>query len=426
MENKNYSLSDFGVTKHEFQLKNGLPVLLIKKPFAPIFMEIAMRAGSVFDPDGKGGLAHFSEHLIVNGSSKISQKEFWGIPASIGASSNARTGKTFMTVELEIAEKSQLKSATEYFTHALTEIYLTDRMLEKEKGIVISEIEGRRSDPATLSMWHINYELAQGNTWGRPQLGTKESVRSITKDDVEKFFTTHCTIENMVLTVAGDCVPDDIEEAFGKIDFLKGVRNELPPEPAPLPAGARILFQQDIPQTAITVVFLDSKYYTRESSLLNFAMSYAHDGLTSMFAQKIREEKGLAYGVGNVRYPFDTFGYVGTRVGTPTMKSAEALNAIEETYAEFLYSGISQHDIENKADAWWYSSKIAYQTSRRWVHEFSIQQLYPVQRVHGPFPDGHNYRKTYREDEMNKILRQCINLSKYYLIVVGKNAYDFA
>lgn len=103
--NRTYSLTEFGVKKHETVLSNGLRVIFIEKPFAPIFAEIEIGAGSVFNPSDNG-LAHFTEHKLLGGSKTLSIEDFSKIINSVGGYYNASTSARRILIECLVAEKN--------------------------------------------------------------------------------------------------------------------------------------------------------------------------------------------------------------------------------------------------------------------------------------------------------------------------------
>ncbi len=424
MKKNNYSLSDFGVTRYEGILSNGLRVVFIEKPFAPINAKIMMRAGAIFDPVGKEGLAHFTEHVIASGSKELSKEAFSGLLESIGGYWNATTGGTYMSVECEVALVDHLENVKQYFTHALKELHITEEALIKEKGIIISEIERARSKPAYDSYWYVARHFANGTLWNRQTLGTKESVSAVTCDDLQNFFETYCVAENMVLVISGGCSWQDIEKTFSTVPLLHGKKHELPEDPLPITDYTPVIYEQDIPQTNIGFFFLAPKDETRETSLLNFALRFAHDGITSRFYKKIRTEKGLAYGIGRPTMSFNkNTSYTGTQVGVPTDKVEEAIEAIKECYEELLKEGISQKEIDDKIDTLWFSAHRNTQQSSDWVDTVDYDALYPAENpLYGPYPDIYNYRRTYKSEEIKEVLEKYITLDKYYLVLNGKEA----
>lgn len=423
---KHYSLADFGATRHEETLKNGLRVVFIEKPFAPIYAKVMMRAGSIFDPIDRLGLAHFTEHIIASGSKTKSKEEFSGIMESIGGYWNAGTADEYMSVQCEVAVPEHLINMKEYFTHALSGVHLTEDLLQKEKSIIISEIERARSKPEYEASLYIGSVFANGTHWESPTLGTIESVSAISIEDVETFFGTYCTVENMVLVVGGGCTWAQIEEAFQDIPLLHGGNKVLPADPLPIEPNRPIVFEQDIPQTGIVFGFRGPDIGTREELLCNFAFRFAHDGITSRFFKKIRNERALAYDLSFVNITFNTLQYIGTSVGVPTNKVQETIDAIRECYTEFLEEGMTQKEIDDKTDTLWFSAKRTKQTSNELVSTYAYDELYPNKNLlHGPFPDAFNYRQTYTAEEIHNVLKKYITLDNFYVVLNGKEVKRF-
>ncbi len=75
MKHKKLVLKDFGVKREERTLRNGCRVILYKKKNCPLFVKTCFLAGSRFNPEGKDGLAHFVEHMLVAGTKKFRSKD---------------------------------------------------------------------------------------------------------------------------------------------------------------------------------------------------------------------------------------------------------------------------------------------------------------------------------------------------------------
>lgn len=427
MKKERYDLSDFGVTRKEGVLKNGLRVVFIQKPFAPIHTKIMMRAGAIFDPLGKEGLAHFTEHIVASGSKEFSKEAFSGLLESVGGYWNATTGEDFMSVECEVALPEHLERVQQYFHHALSEIYVTKEVLEKEKEIITSEIEAAHSNPAYHAYWHVARKIAGDTAWGRPTLGTQETVSGFSIDDVEQFFKTYCVLENMVLVVAGGCTWEDIEQTFSSLMFLHGETHELPKDPTFLTNTEPILYEQDVPQTNIAFMFKAPSLNTREYSLLNFAIRFAHDGITSRFYKTIRNQRGLAYGVGSLKLSFNEHtNYLGTQLGVPTSKVQATIDALRECYQEFIEEGISQKEIDEKIDTLWFSAHRNLERASDWVDTLDYDELYPTKNpIHGAYPDIYNYRRTYTAKEIATVLKQYITLDTVHIAMSGRNVEKY-
>ena len=419
---KQYLLADFGVTKHEEVLENGLRVVFLERPFSPIFAQIVMRAGSVFDPANRHGLSHFTEHIIANGSKSLYQEKFWDTIVSVGGHWNARTSKKWMAVECEVATRDHLENMRQYFTHALSEIYVTEEAVAKEQSIIVSEIERANSDEKHRIRCYLEQSFAgERQDWGHYQLGTIESVNSITVVDVENFFNTYCCVENMVLVIAGGCTWNDIEKTFGDISFLRGSKHELPSDPEYVAPAKQDWYEMDIPETRFIFGFHGPLARTREDYLIDFAFAFSHHGLTSLFYRKLRNELALTYEVRYSSHYFNTVGYLGTIVGIPSNKISEAIEGVESCYKEFITNGLTVEQIETKRRTMWYSTLRSMEETLDWVNAYRMYGLFPEDyQLFGPFPNIHNYRKTFTAEEINDTLQKYLILENAHKLFVGR------
>lgn len=421
MNNKTYSLENFGVKKHDFTLDNGLKVIFIEKPFAPIYGKIIMGAGSVFNPSDNG-LAHMTEHLLMNGSRNRSKEEFYGILESIGGFRNAFTSKEWMSVNAEVAEVEHLRNMRDFFAEALQSIYVTEEMLSKEKEVIFSELQKARSKPHYDSGEQIRKLLAQETPWSYSNLGSADGIVSITLEDVQNFFSAYCVVENSALIIAGGCTVSDIQKAFSDIVFLHGNKAVLPGSPKQIAPSQRMFYETNQPESDVIISFNGPMPGSRDSYLLAFVMSLVHDGMTSRFYKKIRTEKALAYSISNIAFNFNEVRYVGTEIGVPTHKTDLAIEALIEVYEGLLKAEITEKEIVDKISTWWYSAKRNNERSIDWIEKFD-DCLFPEENpVVGDFPDIFNFRKTITPEDIQEVIHKYIKIGEHHLCIFGKES----
>ncbi len=417
---KKYSLKDFAASRKETVLENGLKVVLYQKRHAPIRAHLMIRAGSIYDVPGKEGLAHLAEHLLAAGSRKVHKEEFWGIMESVGGFRNASTSCTWMAVKSEIAIKSHLPKMYKHFYHAISEMYVTEQLLSKEKQIIYSEIKKANSKPERHEHNFVNNVLANGTNWNKDSLGTMESLNTISVHDVEDFYTKHIIAENMVMVIAGDCELSDIQKYFSKLPIRRGVEIVLPTDPRPISKGSYYNHILPIEETRVRVLFEAPRENTPEYEMVRFALAHSHDGLTSRFYRSLRTDKNLAYGLNRIEYGYNRNGYFGTYVGIPPEKTEAAISAIIQSYEDLLRKGFTRIEVARKNETWFYSLMRTMQRSEDWVQRFQLEELYPhMKSFYGPFPEIFNIRPKFDIDELNEAIRHWLNPTKASKIKVG-------
>lgn len=215
-----------------------------------------LRKGALFDPPGKEGLAHLSEHLFLRRTLKYEKlMEYLDSNYLIY---NAYTDKELVYFYFlhPLGKEELAKSILE---DCRDNIYVTDEELEKEKGIIINE----QGSAEKNRIVQIN-RLADKNTWGylysRPILGTKETISSISKRDIKNFRMQENKSIKLDINIK--------EIMSGKVDGLVTV--------------------------AVTYPF--SKVTTlKDCVILDFISEYLSGGWASRLIKRMRIENNYAY-----------------------------------------------------------------------------------------------------------------------------------
>lgn len=418
---RTYLLEEFGVQKHNLLLQNGLEVIFIEKPFAPIFAKMVIGAGSICN-ESDNGLAHFTEHMLVGASKRYPKKELLAsVVNDVGGYTNARTALTWMAVECEVALPEHLPRMKEHFTQALGEIYITPELLLKEKGVITAETKEKESNPEYHAGRFLRKKLTGETSWAHSNLGTLEQMQALTEEEVQHFFSAHLRVENMVLVICGGCTIAEVMRTFGELPIYSGgKRATLPSDPAVLPPNQRLFFEQQIEQSNVGLFFRGPIIGTREGAVLSFVLSAAHSGIDSRFFTKLRNERGLTYNVELGNPQFNTLRYTGTFVGVVPYQIDEAIQTILQCYEELLRDGMSSEQLRQRIDRRYFAQRRGKETVSDWVNEFDDCLYQDPPDVFGDFPDCFNFWETITPEEVKVVLHKYITLDNFHLYINGK------
>ena len=139
--------------------------------------------GSRDETEAEGGITHFIEHMVFKGTQRrrgylINQRM-----ESVGGYLNAFTSKEH-TCFYARGLSEHLDRALETVLDLVTQPTVPPKELEKEKDVVIEEIKMYEDAPEDYVFDRYEAALYPGHPLGRPVIGTPESVRSFTRDDV--------------------------------------------------------------------------------------------------------------------------------------------------------------------------------------------------------------------------------------------------
>lgn len=201
-------------------LDNGLEVFILPKPgFTKTYATFTTRYGSIdnrFTPPGgeeikvPDGIAHFLEHKMF----EEPEGDIFSKFAAQGASANAYT--SFDRTVYLFTATGQVEANLDTLLHFVQSPYFTDENVEKEKGIIVQEIDMYKDNPD----WRVYFGLIEAMYQKHPVhidiAGTPDSVRSITREMLYDCYNTFYHPSNMTLFVVGGVDPQKTMEQVKK------------------------------------------------------------------------------------------------------------------------------------------------------------------------------------------------------------------
>jgi len=200
-----------------YKLDNGQNVVIIPKK-GPTTIKTFTKVGS-FNEAKNRGISHYIEHNLFNGSKNLGPNEFVEKVISMGGQYNASTN----TTNTDYYIKSPLHKETDFEQfinmHAdmLQNPKFTEPTLDKEKGVVISEIRMYEDDPGDKA-----FNLMLKNLFGIKAnyqgliAGSSENIANLTKKDVLDYYNEWYRPENMTTVVVGEVDPGSAIKIISK------------------------------------------------------------------------------------------------------------------------------------------------------------------------------------------------------------------
>lgn len=202
-----------------YELANGQKlVTLVKK--GPTTINTFVKVGSINEPDNIRGISHFIEHNLFNGSSELSPNEFVDDTKKMGGLYNASTGfaSTNYFISSPIHNKSDFDKMLKIHANMLETPTFTPEMIEKEKGIVSSEIQMLEDQPYQKAENILLKNLFQINSKSTDLIGGSVSnIANLNKKTVTDFYNKYYTPDNMVTVVVGDINPDEVANKANRL-----------------------------------------------------------------------------------------------------------------------------------------------------------------------------------------------------------------
>lgn len=208
----------FDLKAHYYKLANGQKVVIVPKEGATV-LKTYVNTGSMNETDDIRGISHYLEHNFFNGSEGLEKGEFFKTVDKMGAYTNAATGmaETNYFIKSNLLKDTDFEEQMRIHASMLQTPKFALEMLEKEKGIVNSEINMITSDPVNIGLNKMLKNLYNIKTNSVDLIGgTTDNINKITRDDVVNYFNQNYYPANMTTVITGDVKPEEAIELVSK------------------------------------------------------------------------------------------------------------------------------------------------------------------------------------------------------------------
>jgi zinc protease len=335
----------------DFTLRNGLEVVVVPDHRAPVVTHmIWYKIGAADETPGRSGLAHFLEHLMFKGTTQNPGNRFSQEVAAIGGQENAFTSSDY-TGFFQRVPREHLKEMMAFEADRITGLALTDDVVRPELNVVLEEQNMRvANNPNARLAEQMDAALYLNHPYGRPVIGWRSEIESLTRDDALAFYRRFYTPNNAVVVVAGDVSADvvkaDAEETYGKIAPRAEIEPRRRPR-EPLPEAPRTVTLADarVEQSSLNRYYLAPSRITAkpgESEALEVLAHVLGNGANSRLYRTLVVDQGVALDAGAYYAPtaldYGKFGlYAAAKPGRTLHEVELAIDAI--------LSDVSEHGI---------------------------------------------------------------------------------
>lgn len=282
----------------QYILQNGIKILHRRRAGEVSHLALMVNAGMRDEGDKENGLAHFIEHLVFKGTKKRKAFHILSCLENVGGELNAFTTKEETCVHASFL-KEHLNKAMDIFADVVFNSTFPENEMEKEKEVILDEINTYRDTPADEVFDEFENMLYRGHQLGRNILGTTELVGGYTRDDIVGFYKSHYAPDRMVLAFIGDISFDDFKRKAERY-FSDYRGNALPFNRipfVPLPAITKI---EERPSHLTNVVIGGLAYPYNDKQRLKLILLnniLGGPGMNTRLGLNIRERYGFAYSI---------------------------------------------------------------------------------------------------------------------------------
>ena len=332
----------------ELTSPGGQDYWLVEERSIPIVsLEMGFRGGSRLEPADKAGVANFVMSMMNEGAGDLDAVAFANRANDISARLGFGSSRDSASVSAAFLTET-LDEGVELLATALSEPRFDPEPVARVRGQILSGIAQDETDPDAIAGKEWFARAFPNDPYGIPQSGTRETVQSITVDDLRAAKDRLLTRSNAHIAVVGDI---GAERAGRMVDELM----------AGLPEGEEVEFEQagSVPPPGLTVVDQDVPQSVAVFGTAGvprddpdffpaYVMNYilGGGGLTSRLTEEVREKRGLAYSVYSYLADLGASDLYMGGVQTANERIAESLDVIRAEWKKMAENGVTPDELE--------------------------------------------------------------------------------
>lgn len=338
---------------HRAELPNGIVVLSRPNFNSPsVVITGYVMAGSLFDSDEKLGLSDFTASALMRGTHHRNFQEVHSALESVGAGLGF-SGGTHTTSFSGRALVEDLPLLLDLAADALRHPAFPPEQVERLRAQILTGLALRAQDTAEMASLAFDELVFAGHPYARPDDGTPESIRAITREDMANFHARAYGPRGMVLVLVGAIAP---EEAVAQVARVLGDwQNPNQPEPPTLPplsalteARRRHIAIGGKPQADIVLGAVGPTRNAPDylpASLGNSVLGVF--GMMGRIGDVVRERSGLAYYAYSSLSAGSGPGVWEVSAGVNPANVEKAIALIRAEIAQFVSHGVTVEELDD-------------------------------------------------------------------------------
>ena len=298
--------------------------------FDIVAINIFLKDGAIDEPIK--GLTNITTSLMGKKTTSKTSQEINEVFENVGGFLRFKTYGDFITISIA-TKKANIKESIDTLKDILTNSVFEEETLEIEKQHALSTIKSRKERPFDFAFDNLRKILYKNTPYEISSLGTEESVKSISLEDVKKRYADILSQEPIISVVADNLEDEDLETIKSVLDIFSKSQGTPPVNICSKVDKDEVINIKRGGAQASIMCGYDAPLPIDKNEYFAFKVLNAilGNGMSSILFKILREEKGYAYAVNssistNI-YCSKMIAYIGTSV-EKSQSALEDLNDI--------------------------------------------------------------------------------------------------
>ncbi len=398
-----------------------IPMIFEEDKNLPIVSMQLVFQNSGYLTDRKKGLVKLTAKLLNEGTKKDGSVGFATKLEDRAISLSSHSGAETFVIELN-SLKEQFDYGIELLNELISDPNYTPKTLEKIKTQTLGELKRKESNFDYISSLKLKGLLFPNTPLANPPLGTIDSVKSISLDDIKEHINTHLGVGNLIVVMGGDINQTKAKELLSNVlEKLPNIKSEPIKE---IKAQKKEQIEKTIVQSKQAYIYfgspLDIRYDSPERYLAKVSsFILGSSGFGSRLMEEIRVKRGLAYSAYSrfsINKSHSNFsGYLQTKVASGN----EAVSSVKEIVQTFIKKGVTQEELKSAKEFLLGSEPLRNETLSQRLNRAFME--YYHNRPLGSTVEDLKKIKTMSLDELNSFIKKHNEIGVLsFSVVTGK------
>lgn len=305
------------MTYNYAQLSNGIRIIHRETTGNVAHCGVVINAGSRDELPTENGIAHFIEHIIFKGTKNRKAFHILSRLENVGGDLNAYTAKEETFIYASFL-KEYYERSLELFADILFNSTFPEKEIQKEKDVVLDEINSYKDSPSELIFDEFEELLFKGHPIGGSILGSPETVKSFRRENIIQFMQRNYLTSRMVISSVGNIKLDKLivlaEQFFGGVPLINTeVKREMFEK---YTSESKVETKSNFQVHCVLGNLAYSLKNEKRTALALLNNILGGPGMNTRLNLNIRERYGYCYNIESHYQPFSDTGYFNIYIGT--------------------------------------------------------------------------------------------------------------
>lgn len=400
---------------------DGIEAWLVEEHSVPLLaLRFVFDGGSAQDPAGKEGIANFMSAMLDEGAGEYDHTKFQERIEDLALKMSFEDGRDAFYGSFETLTANRAPSV-EMLHLAINKPRFEPEAVERIRKQLLASLAFAAKSPDKIAGKAWSAAAFPGHPYGRPSEGTIESVKAITRDDLEAYRRRIFARDTLRVVAVGDIDAQTLglllDQVFGELPAkaqLTAVADTVP-----RPTEKLQVIDMDVPQSVVQfgmngIARKDNDFLP--AFILNQILGGG--GFASRLTEEVREKRGLAYSVYSYLQPFKHVALFGGGVATKNEEVGRSLEVIRAELKRMADDGPTPTELANAKSYLTGSFALRFDTNAK----IANQLLWMLQEDMGiDYVEKRNgLVEAVTLDDVKRVAKRLLKVDDLIVTVVGK------